>query len=347
MIHSLTNGRHGRNISKNLARSRFFYDPNFARHASRVPSRRIGSTSVQARRLRSGQFGRSALKVLIYTTFALVAFAFNSILCRLALRGEEADAAGFTVVRLVSGAVALVAIGYVVNRFGSPRVGKGGTFDLRRGSWASAFFLFAYAICFSFAYLGLTAGTGALILFGSVQMTMIAVAIIKGERPRVLEWLGLATALGGLVYLVFPGLTSPPLQASLLMAAAGAAWGFYTLRGKGSADPLHDTTGNFVRSVPMIALASIPFIAQIHISNKGILLAVLSGAVASGLGYTVWYAALKGHTATRAAVLQLSVPVIAAAGGVVLLAETANLRLAIAATLILGGIALVIGAKKS
>lgn len=288
-----------------------------------------------------------SVKVFVYTTFALVAFAFNSILCRLALLGEEADAAGFTVVRLVSGAATLVVIGHVVNRFGNPRVGKGGTFDLRRGSWASAFFLFAYAICFSFAYLGLTAGTGTLILFGSVQMTMIAVAIIKGERPRVLEWLGLVTAVGGLVYLVFPGLSSPPLQASLLMAAAGAAWGFYTLRGKGSADPLGDTAGNFLRSVPMVAVAAIQFLAQMQISNKGIVLAVLSGAVASGLGYTVWYAALRGHTATRAAVLQLSVPVIAAVGGIVLLAETPDLRLAMAATLILGGIALTIGAKKS
>ena len=294
------------------------------------------------------------MKIFLYTTFALVAFAFNSILCRLALRGEEADAAGFTAVRLVSGAVALIVIGYLC---GGLRVSKGLTSNvsvkpllmsglLHYGSWPSAFFLFAYAICFSFAYLGLTAGTGALILFGSVQMTMIAVAIIKGERPPALEWLGLAVAVGGLVYLVFPGLASPPLYSSLLMAAAGAAWGFYTLRGKGSGDPLADTTGNFVRSVPMIAIAAIPFLSKIHLSDRGILLAVLSGAVTSGIGYTVWYAALKFHTSTRAAVLQLAVPVIAAAAGVLLLDEAATVRLAIAATLILGGIALTIFGRK-
>jgi len=290
------------------------------------------------------------IKNVIYTAFALVAFAFNSILCRLALRGEEADAVGFTVVRLLSGAIALVVISYFCR---SPRVSKGLTLKLdvkplltrgllHYGSWLSAFFLFAYAICFSFAYLGLTAGTGALILFGAVQMTMIVTSLIKGERPRLLEWLGLVVAVSGLVYLVFPGLASPPLISSLLMAAAGAAWGFYTLRGKTGGDPLANTTGNFVRSVPMIGIAAIPYFSKIHLSNEGILLAVLSGAVTSGIGYTVWYAALKFHTSTRAAVLQLAVPVIAAAAGVLLLDETATVRLAIAAALILGGIALTI-----
>lgn len=218
---------------------------------------------------------------------------------------------------------------------------------MRRGNWLSAFFLFAYAICFSFAYISLTTGTGALILFGCVQMTMILFTLFKGERPKVLEWLGLLIALGGLVYLVFPGLTAPPLFSSALMAGAGIAWGFYTLRGKGSTNPLSDTTGNFVRSVPMIILASLPFLSQINISSRGILLAVLSGAIASGIGYTVWYAALRHHTATRAAVLQLVVPVIAAVGGVIFLAETSSVRLWIAAALILGGIALAIFGRKS
>ena len=296
------------------------------------------------------------MKVFPYTTFALVAFAFNSILCRLALRGEEADAAGFTAVRLVSGAVALIVISYFVS---SPHVSKGLVGKQRSltyvraaiagdtGSWPSAFFLFAYAICFSFAYLGLTAGTGALILFGLVQMTMVAVAIFKGETPSALEWLGLFVAVGGLVYLVLPGIESPPLFSSLLMAAAGAAWGFYTLRGKSGGDPLAETTGNFVRSVPMIALAAIPYLSTIQMSNRGILLAVLSGAVASGVGYTVWYAALKFHTSTRAAVLQLAVPVIAAVGGVLLLDEFATARLGVAAALILGGISLTIFGRKS
>ena len=250
----------------------------------------------------------------------------------MALRTDEADPAGFTAVRLVSGAGTLVIISYF---FSEGKV-------LKRGNWISAFFLFAYAICFSFAYIGLTAAAGALILFGAVQFTMIAVALFRGERPGVLEWLGLLIALGGLVYLVIPGLSAPPLYASLLMAGAGAAWGFYTLRGKGSTDPLGDTTGNFIRSVPMVVVAAVPFFGQINLTPRGIILAILSGAVASGVGYTVWYAALKHHTATRAAVLQLSVPVIAAFGGVLLLSEMITTRLLLASTLILGGIGLTI-----
>ena len=257
----------------------------------------------------------------------------------MALRGNEADAAGFTLVRLISGAAALIIISY----FFAAKSAKTG-----RGNWVSAFFLVAYAVCFSFAYLSLTAATGALILFSSVQLTMIATALFKGERPRALELAGLAVALGGLVYLVFPGLSSPPLASSLLMAAAGASWGVYTLRGRGSSDPLSDTTGNFIRSVPFVVLVAILFLPNIHLSARGILLAVLSGALASGVGYTVWYAALKHLTATRAAVLQLAVPVIAAAGGIVFLAEAASSSLAIAAALILGGIGLTIfGCRRS
>lgn len=277
------------------------------------------------------------MKPFLPTTFALLAFAFNSILCRMALRGEEADAAGFTGVRLVSGAVALIVISYFFSKE------KG---NIKRGSWPSAFFLFAYAACFSFAYLGLTAGTGALILFGSVQMTMIAVTIIRGERPTALEWLGLVGALAGLVYLVFPGLASPPLVSSLLMAAAGMAWAGYTLRGKGSGDPLADTTGNFVRSVPFAAVIAVIFLPNLQLSTRGTVLAVVSGAVTSGICYAIWYAALKYHTSTRAAVLQLAVPVIAAVLGIVILGEIATMRLGIAAALILGGIGLVIAQKK-
>lgn len=275
------------------------------------------------------------IKIIAYTTFALVAFAFNSILCRMALRGGEADAAGFTAVRLVSGAVALIVLSYFFSESKS----------LKRGNWFSAFFLFAYAICFSFAYIGLTAATGALLLFSSVQFTMIAVALIRGERPTAVEWVGLLIALGGLIFLLLPGLTSPPPLQSALMAAAGMSWGFYTLRGKGSSDPLGDTTGNFTRSVPMIVIAAIPFLAQIHLSTRGIVLAILSGAVTSGVGYAVWYAALKHHTATRAAVLQLSVPVITAFAGVLLLSEVMTQRLLIAAAFILGGIGLTIAGR--
>lgn len=271
------------------------------------------------------------IRAIFYTAFALTAFAFNSILCRLALGTEQADAAGFTAVRLVSGALTLVIIAASMGKTKAAA---------KSGHWPSAIYLFGYAICFSLAYLHLTAGTGALILFGSVQLTMIAISIARGERPRVLEWIGLATAFGGLVYLTFPGLTSPPLTNSLLMAAAGAAWGLYTLRGKGSKDPLGDTTGNFVRTLPFAAIALVVFLPNLNLTPYGILLACLSGAVASGVGYTIWYAALKHHTPTRAAVLQLSVPVIAALLGMVMLSEPATMRLSIAAALILGGIGL-------
>lgn len=278
----------------------------------------------------------TVIRTILYTTFALVAFAFNSILCRLALRADEADASSFTSIRLVSGAVMLILLSYFFSKKS----------QIKSGSWPSAFFLFAYAVCFSFAYMSLTAGTGALILFGSVQVTMIAAALARGERPGMLEWLGLATALGGLVYLVLPGLTAPPLVSSALMAAAGVAWGGYTLRGRGSGDPLGDTTGNFIRSVPMGIIISVIFIPAFHLSNRGIVLAILSGAVTSGIGYTVWYAALKHHTATRAAVLQLSVPVLTAVIGVVFLAELFTDRLGIAGALILGGIGMTIWGRK-
>ena len=302
------------------------------------------------------------MKLSVLTTFALVAFAFNSILCRLALRGDEADAAAFTGVRLVSGAVVLVVIGWLVTKGGNLSGSDGArgtelagsaaknTLPTGRvsafGSWPSAFFLFAYAVCFSFAYLGLTAGTGALILFGSVQLTMVAAAIVKGERPTPLEWIGLTISVAGLVYLVLPTLASPPLVSSLLMAAAGMAWGAYSLRGKGSVDPLRDTAGNFARSllfaVPLVLL----YIPALHLTTRGWLFAVLSGALTSGVGYSVWYAALKYHTSTRAAVLQLAVPVIAAVFGIVLLGENATATLGIAGLMILGGIALAIMGKR-
>jgi len=276
------------------------------------------------------------MKTPFYTTFALVCFALNSLLCRLALGAETIDAASFTTIRLISGTATLAVIYYF--------------FDKKReniivGNWLSAFFLFAYAVCFSFAYINLTTGTGALILFGCVQATMIISVLVKGERPKILEWLGLLLALGGLIYLVFPGLTSPPFFSSALMALAGIAWGFYTLRGRGSANPLAETTGNFVRTVPMIILASLPFLSKIHLSQKGIIFAVLSGAIASGIGYSVWYFVLKFHTATRAAILQLSVPALAGLGGVIFLSEIVSLRLLLATIFILGGIGLAVVGK--
>lgn len=276
------------------------------------------------------------MKIFLFTGFALTAFAFNSILCRLALGGGEIDAASFTFVRLASGAFVLTLILAL----------SGKSKQITRGNWLSAFCLFAYAICFSFAYLRLTTATGALILFGFVQITMILSALFSGERPRLLEWIGLIVAFGGLVYLVFPGLSAPPLFSSSLMAIAGIAWGFYTLRGKTSANPLADTAGNFIRAVPFVFLISLFFLSNIRLTNYGILLAVLSGTIASGIGYAVWYAVLKYHTSTRAAVLQLSVPVLAAIGGVILSAEIVSFHLFLSGILILGGIFLTIFGRK-
>jgi len=285
------------------------------------------------------------MKVCVYTAFALIAFALNSILCRLALRGDEIDAAGFTLVRLASGAAALVLISLVARQLALTDVRATDTRTTNYGSWPSAIYLFAYAICFSLAYLSLTAGTGALVLFGSVQMTMIAAAIMRGERPRAFESIGLLVALIGLVYLFYPSLTSPPIASAMLMVAAGASWGLYTLRGKRSADPIGETAGNFLKSLPFGAAALLLFLPSLHLSAYGVLLAVISGAVTSGIGYAVWYTALRDLTTTRAAVVQLAVPIITAIIGVVFLNEIADLRLVIAGMLILGGIALTVFGK--
>ena len=267
------------------------------------------------------------------TLFALVCFAANSILCRLALRHAEIDAATFSAVRLASGAATLAILAFATRRGANEG-------PALAGSWRSASLLFLYAIPFSFAYNGLTAGTGALILFGCVQATMIAGALRLGERPHPLQWLGLLAAVGGLVYLVLPGLAAPPPASAALMAVAGIAWGFYSLRGRGVPNPLAQTAGNFMRSAPLALVVA--WIAWPHhvVTSNGVWLALASGAVASGLGYVAWYAALPRLAATSAAVVQLSVPILAAAAGVLVLAETISVRLALATVFILGGIAL-------
>lgn len=277
------------------------------------------------------------LRTPLLTVVALVAFAMNSLLCRLALGQATIDAASFSTVRLTSGACVLLLISLAT---------QGGLPSLRRGAWASALLLFLYAAAFSFAYIRLTTGTGALILFGSVQATMIIVALRSGERPRALEWLGLALALGGLVYLVFPGLAAPPLTSSALMTVAGISWGFYSLRGRGATDPLANTTTNFTLSLPFVVIVNLLLLRGAHLSAKGVVLAVLSGALASGVGYVVWYAALRGLTATRAATVQLAVPVIAALSGVILLSEAVSFRLLLSAALILGGVGLALAGRK-
>ena len=276
------------------------------------------------------------LPTFLLTTLAMIAFASNSLLNRLALGQNTIDAISYTTIRLISGAVMLFIIASLQRKPNSP---------ILRGSWMSAVFLFLYAITFSFAYLSLSTGTGALILFGSVQVTMIVVALRSGERPRVMEWLGLILALGGLVYLVFPGLTAPSPFGSALMTVAGISWGFYTLRGRGSQNPLGDTAGNFLYAVPMMSVVLLFSLKNVSISPNGVMYASLSGALASGVGYVIWYAALRGLSTTRAATVQLSVPVIAAWSGVVFLAEHVSARLVFAGILILGGIALSLSSR--
>ncbi len=263
------------------------------------------------------------------TAVAMLAFAGNSLLCREALAAGEIDAGTFTAVRLASGAAVLALL-------------AAGRHPQRAGTWRSAAALFAYAAPFSYAYLELGAGTGALILFAVVQATMIGWGIARGDRPRPLVWLGLLLALAGLVYLTLPGVRAPDPAAAALMTLAGIAWGIYSLRGRGSRDPLTTTAGNFLRSLPLAA-ALIAIVLATHSSHatpRGHLLAAASGALASGLGYSLWYAALRNLSATRAAIIQLIVPVLAATGGIALLHEPFTPRLAIAATAILGGITL-------
>lgn len=273
----------------------------------------------------------SPARLASLTALALVAFAGNSLLCRAALAHGAIDAAGFTLVRLLSGAAVLVLL---VRLQGDKAAGN--------GSWLSALALFAYAAAFSFAYLQLTAATGALLLFGAVQATMIATGLSRGERLRALQLAGLLLACGGLIALLLPGLSAPPLSGALLMLAAGVAWGAYSLRGRGAGDPLRVTAGNFVRAVPFAALLALLLWGQLAATPAGIAYAIASGALASGVGYAIWYSALPHLRATTAASVQLSVPVIAALGGALLLGEALTLRLLVASVAIVGGIALVV-----
>ena len=267
---------------------------------------------------------------------ALLAFAANSILARLALRSGQIDPASFTAIRLASGALFL----WVLLRGRASSPGTGGT-----GPWVGALLLFAYAAPFSFAYLGLSAGTGALVLFGAVQLTMIGAGLLSGERPHAREWLGLGIALSGLVYLNLPGLSAPPLLDAALMAAAGVAWGLYSLRGRSADQPLRQTAASFLFATPMgLALAAVG-LPNAHAGAAGVACAIASGALASGGGYAAWYAVLPRLSATRAGTIQLAVPVVAAMGGVVLLGESLSIRLAVSAGAILGGVGLAISAR--
>jgi drug/metabolite transporter (DMT)-like permease len=301
------------------------------------------------------------LRLTALVSLAMLAFAGNSLLCRLALKHTGIDAASFTAVRLLSGALML----WLVVRLRSVQVSTAGVPAAPRlagsgGNWLSALALFVYATGFSFAYVSMPAATGALLLFGAVQATMIGVGVWRGERLRALQWAGLALAVAGLVLLMLPGLAAPSLQGAASMVAAGVAWGIYSLRGKKTpkglsgpegqnppaADPTRVTANNFLRTVPMALLLGLVMVKHLSPDPAGMALAVLSGALASGLGYAIWYRALPALKATQAATVQLSVPVIAALGGVVLLGEALTGPMLLAASAILGGIALVILEKK-
>lgn len=272
----------------------------------------------------------------------MIAFASNSLLCRVALRQTGTDAASFTLVRIVSGAVAL----WLITKARNWSMVDRSPSSIRNGTWFSALALFTYAAAFSFAYVNLSAGTGALLLFGAVQATMILWGLHKGERLDSIQILGFVIAMTGLVALIFPGLTAPPFFGSTLMVGAGVAWGIYSLQGKAARDPVASTAGNFLRAVPFAAAVSIVFLSRARLNHTGIFYAVISGAVTSGLGYVIWYSALSGLKATSAATVQLSVPVLAGAGGIILLHEQITLRYVLASLAVLGGIFLVVIEKR-
>lgn len=277
----------------------------------------------------------SVMRTAALTAVAMLAFAANSVLCRLALQETTIDPASFTIVRLISGALVLALL-----------VAYRGESRARAGSWSAALALFVYAAGFSYAYVSLTTGTGALLLFAAVQVSMIGVGLARGERLAPAQVAGLLLALGGLVYLLLPGLAAPPLGGALLMIGAGVAWGIYSLLGRASVDPLAATAGNFLRTVPMAIALGVLVMGTPQLDGAGLVYAIVSGAIASGAGYAVWYAALRGLHATSAATVQLSVPVIAAFGGTLVLGEAMTLRLALASVAILGGVAIVLRARR-
>ncbi len=270
-------------------------------------------------------------KVFLYTLAAMLAFAGNSLLCRMALRGEHIDASSFTLIRLASGAMVLFAL-----------LRRRGDSLHDNGSWGSALALFVYATGFSWAYITLPAGAGALLLFGAVQASMLGYGLYKGERLHAVQWLGLLLACAGLLVLLLPGASAPPFEGALMMVLAGVAWGAYSLRGRGVANATASTAGNFVRAVPFAVGMSVLGLTSVQFDLQGLAYAVCSGALTSGFGYAIWYSVLPYLSATTAAIVQLSVPVIAAFGAVVLLNEALSPRLGLASVAVIGGIGLVL-----
>ncbi|MFI8579610.1 EamA family transporter [Ectopseudomonas khazarica] len=274
-------------------------------------------------------------RTLLLTALAMLAFAGNSLLCRLALRETAIDAASFTAVRLLAGACTLWLLLQLRQNRQAPA-----------GSWAGAVALFTYAAAFSFAYLQLDTGAGALLLFGAVQLSMLLWGLLRGERLGLCASLGTALATAGLLALLLPGASAPPLLAALLMLLAGIAWGAYSLLGRGQGNPLAVTAGNFLRATPLALLLALAVLPQLNWDGPGLFYALLSGALTSGVGYAIWYSALPGLHASQAATVQLSVPILAALGGSLLLSEALTLRLLLSAVAVLGGIALVLSARQ-
>ena len=273
-------------------------------------------------------------RTLLLTALAMLAFAGNSLLCRAALRDSQIDPASFTALRLFAGALVLWLLLYTRKRAATVP-----------GNWAGALSLFIYAAAFSYAYLHLDAGAGALLLFGAVQLSMIAWGLLRGERLHRLQVVGLVLAAAGLVALLLPGTSTPSLSASCLMVLAGIAWGTYSLLGKGTPDPLAATAGNFIRTLPIVAVLCLVALGSLEWDSAGVVYALLSGGLTSGIGYAIWYAAMPGLAAIQAASVQLSVPLLTALAGSVLLGESLTGRLMLAGVAILGGIALVLRYK--
>ena len=280
----------------------------------------------------------TTFKTVVFTLLALIAFAANSVICRAALKEKLIDPSAFTVIRLVSGAAVLILLVYFRHLKKNTKRSK--------GSWISAFMLFMYAAAFSFAYVSLDTATGALIIFGTVQITMITYALFKGYKMQGTEWLGMFLAFLGFAYLMLPGAQAPPILGAIIMTVSGIGWGMYSVLGKKSKNPLEDTAYNFLRSIPFLLFILYFLLNEQNYAVEGILLALLSGIVTSGLGYTIWYMALKGLTTIQASIVQLSVPVLAGIGGFLFLNEVISLRLWVSALLILGGI-LLLNIKKS
>ncbi|MFT6529403.1 MAG: drug/metabolite transporter (DMT)-like permease [Psychrosphaera sp.] len=282
------------------------------------------------------------IKLFTYVSFALLAFAGNSVLCRLALGQGLIDASSFTSLRLLSGVVTLIVISLVLNRGSGSVVIRQLTKQNTTKTWLASLMLFVYAATFSYAYISLDTGTGALILFGMVQLSMIMIGALYGNKLHYSEWLGILVAFAGVVYLVKPNLSTPSFLGFVLMALSGVAWAIYTLLGRGSKQPILDTSANFLRTIPFVVVLILFTVHDAQLTNWGIIYSILSGAVTSAVGYAIWYLVLKDLTVTQAAVLQLLVPILAALGGVLFVSEMISMRLVISSLLVLGGILMVI-----